>query len=232
MYLQELFSFFAEIPPPLGFWPLNSKHGFKDDKEIFTTTATEVTLTKGPCDAPDAAFQFSKLKKSHLRVAKHTKLNSPGSFSITVMLKPNPGQIPIVRFALPNNNQGTQMFIVGYRSSLYLGLRTSRSYKSVNSYIAVPHYLWSFIGVSYDASTGKLIFVVNERNKTITVYKNLISYTPSDLLFGARITNREYFDGAMSSLRFFDVALTAEEMRSFRIKCPPRGRNVLHEFNF
>jgi hypothetical protein len=224
-FFTVLKTFVPEIPPPIAFWPLNSTYDYKDDKGVFTTTATEVTLTKGPCDVPDTAFEFTKVTKSHLRVTNNEKLNSPRSFSVIVMVKPYSGVAPILRFDVPNSKYASQLWL--YPNNLVqLAIRpkTQSQFRVVYSGLTVPFNMWSFLGVSYNADTGAVVFVINEMTKAMQTTKNLISYTPADLYIGARKYNGNYFDGAMSSLRFFDVALTVEEMGSFRIKCPPRGR--------
>jgi hypothetical protein len=211
----------SEIPPPIAFWPLNSTYGFKDHKNVFKTTATEVTLIKGPCGVPATAVQFTKAKQSRLFVEKHQSLILKGSFSVCAMVFVKPGVIefPLVRY----DSKGTQFRVNQANLDLNIATTPSLGEHSIAPIAVVPG-LWTFVAVSYNAETGDVIFVINGKENAQKSLQNLKPHSNYGMWIGQ--FGKSGLDGALAMLRMFDVALTAKELRSFWTKCREKGRYI------
>jgi hypothetical protein len=218
-----LLVYLPEDDPVIGSWPLSpSTYGTADvSVNNIRTMAHKLAQSEGPCGIPNTGYGFDPRVKSHIGISK-TGVLAVQSFTASVYIYPAENENPIFLYA---SNSG--IYLTYEDKKLYCNLKTRTGASNVVAGLDVTLHTWSFVAVSVDKVSKNIKWMVNDEmiSKTLTSIGDLA--TDGKLLIGAGMTKKgvKYYSGKMARFLMVNRALTTQEMRALKIKCP-RGKPV------
>ncbi len=218
------------VPDPIALYPLNSKYETQEinNRQTKGTPGIGVALAAGPDGKPGGSYQFTGKADSYIEFPNNG--NNGGldvQHSITMLcwmyLQNTDG--PIFNYVTSGSNWGVHMWIVSL-GNLFARF-TKRNYQltpELNTSQPLELNQWHYVGASYDHNTGiASLWLDGEQVVQQNIGAGIILATQDNVRMGVKDDDVRYFEGRVTAMQIYDVALTAEQIN--KVKYNGRGRN-------
>lgn len=206
----------VSIPVPIALYPLNGKYKTWDvsGRSNPNGNAHGVRLAPGPDGNPQGSYQFSGKSSSFIAFPNKGALTAKYSITLLAWVNVESKGGPI--FNYNPKGWGVSLWV---NSKLFLAAKfiedDSACRTCLVSALPLKENVWSYVGMSYDRTSGIAKLLVNGRVSS----KRNIGTTIGDLStswnvrMGARATkDGNYFKGRISRMQVYDRALTQREV--------------------
>ncbi|XP_064641717.1 tenascin-N-like [Lineus longissimus] len=205
-------------PGAVAYWPFNAETKGADlSGNGNHVTLVGLTYTEGPSGVARGAVHFEGNNSSYawvsmspsLEVGKHSGFSVCGfvRFRTDMPLSPLIDSRNVI-----DKGWGVYAFP---KQSLFLGLDlNNRSLRAPFTNMTFPTGSWRFFGLSYDKATGRVIGFMDGKQEEIYIVKNVAAETTKTkkVAFGRSfLPNRDFYNGDLSCMMLFEVALKADD---------------------
>ena len=204
---------YLPVPEPVAYFPLNAKYGTKDVKnQTAQGIANDASLARGPRGEEGGSYEFFGRHSSYIEFPNNVGGALDVRYSITMLcwLYSDSQNGPIFNYKT-SGSYGVHFWVV--QGKLFVRFN-ARNYAMKD---ALTHSSllsgWTFVGASYDHSSGEAKLWVDE---TAVLTKNVGNGyelgTQENIRMGVRISDARYFKGRITQMRVYDVALSQEHV--------------------
>ncbi|XP_078350169.1 uncharacterized protein LOC144634989 isoform X2 [Oculina patagonica] len=205
----------VSVPDPIALYPLNSKY---DTQEINNRqpkgTPVGVSLAAGPDGKAGGSYQFAGHANSYIEFPNDGGLDTQRSITMLCWIYPQNTDGPIFNYKT-SGAWGVHMWMVW--GKLFARF-THRNYWFTPHLITTqPLALnqWHYVGSSYDHNTGIASLWLNGQQvvqQNIGAGMNLA--TQDAVRMGVKAGDGRFFQGRITAMQVYDVALTAEQINA------------------
>ena len=209
------------VPDPIALYPLNSKYETREINNRQTKGSPEgVSLAAGPDGHPCGSYQFSGQADSYIEFPNIEGIDAQHSITMLcwVYLETLDVSGPLFNYNNLSVYWGVQLWI----SSGKLVARFNNDNELITTQQLAAKQ-WHYVGSSYDNNTGNASLWLNG---TEAVYENIGAGITLDTKL--EVSAIGYFNGRITALQIYDVALTADQIN--QVKDAGRGRNKYGRF--
>ena len=205
----------------MSLFPLNSTFGTKEiNNRVAEGNASGITFAPGPDGVAGGSYEFSGSLKSLIEFPNSAGEPLDVRYSITMLcwVYYNGQDGPLFGYSTASVAWGVQLRV--FHGELYVGF-TSRDYSSFTHYHLHTALAdgWTFVGATYDNSTGKAKLWVNGAvAQTHYFGAGLELATQGSIRMGANDWGYsiQYFKGRITQMQVYNVALTQEQIQAIQ----------------
>ncbi|XP_068708476.1 sushi, von Willebrand factor type A, EGF and pentraxin domain-containing protein 1-like [Montipora foliosa] len=207
----------TESPPdPVAWFPLNTSYRTKEiNNRVPQGNPFNVVLAPGPDGRADGSYEFLGQSNSYIEF-----MNSPGgslnvNFSMTVLcwLNYKGEDGPVFNYASKDHKMGVVLRVKNGKIAVHFRKRDYGGTKVLQSSIPTPKDTWTFVGASYNHSSGEAKFLVDgEEVESKNIGTGFELGTQDNARLGVRLGDEKFFRGKISQLKVYNVALSPEQM--------------------
>lgn len=228
--IHEKFIRACQVPGLVAHFPLNGTYGTKEiNNWVPEAVASDVTFAKGPNGHSQGSYQFNGSSNSYILFSNYNggPLDVRHAISITCWLYYDGQDGPI--FSYGRSNWGVDFWVL--EKKLYFRLVTRQGSQQIEALDAMTQASkWTFVGASYDSSSGDARLWSQGFFQTLNVGVGLDLSTGLNVRMGAKTGNSSYFKGRISQLQIFKRSLTAEEIQA--VQSEVSGMKLCHKIFF
>lgn len=209
--LFGIFFFHVDVQNPVALYPLNAAYTTKDMMGLQPDgISSNVQLAVGPDGNSEGSYQFWGTPDSFIELPNNGGLDTQYSLTVLMWVYPEGQDGPLFNYR-PAGGWEVHYWIV---SGKFFCRMVKRDGSSVPNLLS--HHLklgqWSYVGASYDYSTGINRMWVDEteiHQLHLGVYTLSTNYT---VRIGAIIDDSRYFKGRVARIQVYSTALNLEQV--------------------
>ena len=208
------------MPKPVAFFPLNGKFTTNDEQRRpqLKASASNAILTTGPNNEPQGAYQFCGNSNSYIEFPNsHGILDVKQSMTLMCWVRPGGKDGPLFNY----NKAGAWGVHIWIANGRFFNRIPKYDSHAFLNHIQTDQPLaglaggkWIHVAATYDHNTGvNSIYLDGVLSKTQNIGTGFrISTNDRAVRMGAKIGDGRYFKGAITQMRSYDVALTAQQI--------------------
>ena len=207
------------VPEPVAFYPLNKQFGTADVKRRsqITGISSNVSLTTGPFNTTDGAYEFWGNKNSYIQFPnKHGMLDVQTSISLMCWVRPGGQDGPLFQYDKPRR-WGVNIWIENggkFRSRIYSADYDKKT--AIQSDQSLELGKWVHVAATYNHTTGNhSIYVNGILNATLNIGTSFRIAAGGNVRMGAVLVDKTRFlKAAASHMEVYNVSLNANQIRA------------------
>ena len=209
------------VPEPVAFYPLNKQFGTADVKRRLQITgiSSNVSLTTGPFNTTDGAYEFWGNKNSYIQFPnKHGMLDVQTSISLMCWVRPEGQDGPLFQYDKKIRNWGVHIWID--RDRKFFSRIVEASYimrKALESSRQLDVGKWVHVAATYNHTTGNnSIYVNGILNETRNISTGFRIAAEGKVRMGAIKKGKKhgFLRAAVSHMEVYNVSLNANQIRA------------------
>ncbi|CAH3023615.1 unnamed protein product, partial [Porites evermanni] len=219
--LRETRCFFysLDVPDPIALYPLNAAYTSSDmmgNQPAGTTS--NVQYAEGPDGTSQGSYQFWGVSNSYIELPNNGGLDTQYSMTMCMWVFPEDQDGPLFNYR-PSGSWATHLFLAG--DGKFFCRFTKRNDVMMDSLVS-PSALntgqWSYVGCSYDYSTGLARAWVGE-TEVRTRYLEITSLsTAYNVRLGVKIDDSRYFRGRIARVQVYNIALNLGQFTAVKFR--------------
>ena len=208
------------VPEPVAFYPLNKQFGTADVKRRsqITGISSNVSLTTGPFNITDGAYEFWGNKNSYIQFPnKHGMLDVQTSISLMCWVRPGGQDGPLFQYDKPRR-WGVHIWIENggkFRSRIYDADYHKKT--AIQSDQSLELGKWVHVAATYNHTTGNnSIYVNGILNATRNISTGFRIAAVGKVRMGAVLVDKQkrFLKAAVSHMEVYNVSLNANQIRA------------------
>lgn len=207
----------VSLPVPIALYPLNGKYTTWDvsGRSNPNGIARGVRLAPGPEGHPNGSYQFSGKSGSFIEFPNMGALRAKESITLLAWVYVQSGSGPIFNY----NPLGWGVS-VWVNSKHHLAAKfvekDDQCKTCIDSALPLKTHAWSYVGMSYDHTSGIAKLWVNKRvsSKRDLGTKIHLSTTRNARMGARAVNDGNYFKGRISRMQVYDKALSQQEIEA------------------
>ena len=211
------------VPEPVAFYPLNKQFGTADVKRRsqITGISSNVSLTTGPFNTTDGAYEFWGNKNSYIQFPnKHGMLDVQTSISLMCWVRPGGQDGPLFQYEKVSWRWGVHIWIQKgkFRSRIYDADYDKK--KAIQSDHSLELGKWVHVAATYNHRTGNnSIYVNGILNATRNISTGFRIAAEGKIRMGAVLVDKTRFlKAAVSHMEVYNVSLNENQIRAVKDK--------------
>ena len=217
------FLYLLLVPEPVAFYPLNKQFGTADVKRRsqITGISSNVSLTTGPFNTTDGAYEFWGNKNSYIQFPnKHGMLDVQTSISLMCWVRPGGQDGPLFQYYKPRK-WGVHIWIENggrFRSRIYEADYAKKI--AIQSDQSLERGKWVHVAATYNHTTGNnSIYVNGILNATRFIGTGLrIAAVGKGRMGAVPVERTRFLKAAVSHMEVYNVSLNANQIRAVKDK--------------
>lgn len=208
------------VPEPVAFYPLNKQFGTADVKRRsqITGISSNVSLTTGPFNTTDGAYEFWGNKNSYIQFPnKHGLLDVQTSISLMCWVRPGGQDGPLFQYEKVPWRWGVHIWIEKgkFRSRIYDADYTDKKI-AIQSDQSLELGKWVHVAATYNHTTGNnSIYVNGILSATRNIGTGFRIAAVGKVRMGAvLVDNTRFLKAAVSHMEVYNVSLNANQIRA------------------
>ena len=220
-WIKETRCFFysLDVPDPIALYPLNAAYTSSDmmgNQPAGTTS--NVQYAEGPDGTSQGSYQFWGVSNSYIELPNNGGLDTQYSMTMCMWVFPEDQDGPLFNYR-PSGSWATHLFLAG--DGKFFCRFTKRNDVMMDSLVS-PSALntgqWSYVGCSYDYSTGLARAWVGE-TEVRTRYLEITSLsTAYNVRLGVKIDDSRYFRGRIARVQVYNIALNLGQFTAVKFR--------------
>ena len=216
---SNIFLYPLLVPEPVAFYPLNKQFGTADVKRRsqMTGISSNVSLTTGPFNTTDGAYEFWGNKNSYIQFPnQHGMLDVQTSISLMCWVRPGGQDGPLFQYDEPRR-WGVNIWIENggkFRSRIYNADYDKKT--AIQSDQSLELGKWVHVAATYNHTTGdNSIYVNGILNATLNIGTSFRIAAGGKVRMGAVLVDKTRFlKAAASHMEVYNVSLNANQIRA------------------
>ena len=207
---------------PVAFYPLNKQFGTADVKRRsqITGIASNVSLTTGPFNTTDGAYEFWGNENSYIEFPNSEKLlEVNNSISLMCWVRPEGQDGPLFQYAKYTSRWGVHIWI-NYNEKFFNRIteNSDSSYiskKAIQSNRSLKIGKWVHVAATYNHTTGKnSIYVNGILNATHNIGTGFRIAAEGKVRIGAVHIDKRFLRAAVSHMEVYNFSLDVNQIRA------------------
>ncbi|XP_068706570.1 sushi, von Willebrand factor type A, EGF and pentraxin domain-containing protein 1-like isoform X2 [Montipora foliosa] len=202
-------------PDPVAWFPLNTSYRTKEiNNRVPQGNPLNVVLAPGHDGRADGSYEFQGQTNSYIEF-----INSPGGslnvkFSMTALCWFNYKKDgPVFNYAASADKLGVVLRVTNGKIIVHFRKRNYGGTKILQSSSPTPKDIWTFVGASYNHSSGEAKLLVDGKEvQSKNIGTGFELGTQDNARLGVRFGSVNIFRGKISQLKVYNVALSPEQM--------------------
>ncbi|XP_068737212.1 uncharacterized protein [Montipora capricornis] len=208
-------------PDPVAWFPLNTSYRTKEINNRVREgefNPLNVGLASGPDGRANGSYEFKGQGSSSIKFTNSQSKALDVKFSMTVLcwLNYKGKDGPVFNYARKNNKQynwGVVLRVINETIFVHFRKRDYGVTKTLQSSTRMPTDTWTFVGASYNHSSGEAKLLVDGKEvKSKNIGTGFKLGTQVNARLGVRPGDPDFFKGKIARLKIFNVALSPEQM--------------------
>ena len=212
-----LFYFAASIAPdPVAVYPLNSKYLSREIKDRLPPgILSDVSLAPGIDGKEGGSYQFAGNIGSYIEFPNNGGLDVKHSITILCWVYPQNRDGPLFQYG-GTHRWGVLLWMSKGKLYAYFPQRNYQGSKFLYyDALALAFNQWHYVGCSYDFISGEANVWLNGQSVVkMNIGKEVELATEDEVRIGAINMDRRYFQGRVTAVQLYDVALNAEQIKA------------------
>ena len=208
-----------DVPDPIALYPLNAAYTSSDmmgNQPAGTTS--NVQYAEGPGGTSQGSCQFWGVSNSYIELPNNGGLDTQYSMTMCMWVYPEGQDGPLFNYR-PSGSWATHLFLAG--NGKFFCRFTKRNDVMMTALVS-PSALntgqWSYVGCSYDYSTGLASAWVGE-TEVGTRYLEITSLsTAYNVRLGVKIDDGRYFRGRIARVQVYNIALNLGQFTAVKFR--------------
>ena len=208
------------VPEPVAFYPLNKQFGTADVKRRsqITGISSNVSLTTGPFNTTDGAYEFWGNKNSYIQFPnKHGLLDVQTSISLMCWVRPGGQDGPLFQYEKVSWRWGVHIWIEDgkFRSRIYDAKYVKK--KAIQSDHSLELGKWVHVAATYNHITGNNSIYVNgilNAFRNIGTGFEIAAEGPVRMGTVKVDKKRRFLRAAVSHVEVYNFSLNANQIRA------------------
>ena len=207
------------LPDAVAFYPLTVNYRGYDvgPKKNPSGKLFNVRLAPGPDGRRGGSYSFLGSPDSFIEFSNNGPLDTRNSITLLVWINPKGGAGPI--FNYDPRGFGVHLWVTRAGRLFARFVRRTRALTQPLISRRLRRKSWSFVGATYDQTTGIGKLYVNDKEVVTKVIGRIRLATNYPVRMGARIRDRRYFRGWITCMQVYDVALPLRLIRIAKKLC-------------
>ena len=230
---SNYFLYLLLVPEPVAFYPLNKQFGTADVKRRsqITGISGNVSLTTGPFNTTDGAYEFWGDKNSYIQFPnKHGMLDVQTSISLMCWVRRGYQDGPLFQYEKVNWRWGVHIWIEKgkFRNRIYDADYVKK--KAIQSVQSLELGKWVHVAATYNHTTGNnSIYVNGILNATRNIGTGFRIAAEGKVRMGAvHVDKTRFLKAAVSHMEVYNVSLNANQIRAVMNK----GNSIINLIAF
>lgn len=202
------------VPEPFAFYPLNGKYKTQEIKKRQPRlTPKGVNLAAGRKGRAEGSYRFQSQAGSYIEFPNNGGLDTLHSITMLCWIYPQSTDGPIFN-CKTRNPFGIHMRMVSGKLSAHF---IDRNYQRTSQLITdqpLPLNQWHHVGSSFNHETGMASLWLNGKQVQQNVRVGMPLATEDNVRIGAIGDKGPYFQGRITAMEIYDVALTEKQIKA------------------
>lgn len=232
--LVFFFSFQTAIRNLVAVYPLDATNGARDvsPTKNLPGKLSGVSIVPGPDRQPNTALRFSGSPSSYIEFPNNGRLDTRRSITIVTWLFNEGRGGPV--FQYNPKGQGVGLRIVGANriAARIVDRKRTKSIPVVTPKKVLKPRTWTYIGFTYDYTSGIVTLYVNAKPLVRRVVGRVELLTNKPVRSGSKKRRIRFFRGRLSCIQVYSRALTVSEITTVRTRCFKAGMVLSTDFYY